>query len=196
MHTVKKTEAGPVASFKRLMQIARDGGYCCAVRSSQHSLSCLDLLAMRFGGVSRAIFRSSNTGTVSNSKKETLLHNLFKPLVRVAATDFAAPSTEAGVYMFGKAGVSGPRFHLMKNALNLEDYAYDASTRDDVKRELGVSAESYVVGTSGGSVSRRTTSSLSMFLLKSPGEGQTPSSFSSAKARHARPLRGALPSSD
>ena len=146
VHTVKKTEAGPVASFKRLMQIARDGGYCCAVRSSQHSLSCLDLLAMRFGGVSRTIFRSSNTGTVSNSKKETLLHNLFKPLVRVAATDFAAPSTEAGVYMFGKAGVSGPRFHLMKNALNLEDYAYDASTRDDVKRELGVPAESYVVG--------------------------------------------------
>ena len=39
VHTVKKTEAGPVASFKRLMQIARDGGYCCAVRSSQHSLS-------------------------------------------------------------------------------------------------------------------------------------------------------------
>lgn len=146
VHTVKKTEAGPVASFKRLMQIARDGGYCCAVRSSQHSLSCLDLLAMRFGGVSRTIFRSSNTGTVSNSKKETLLHNLFKPLVRVAATDFAAPSTEAGVYMFGKAGVSGPRFHLMKNALNLEDYAYDASTRDDVKRELRVPAESFVVG--------------------------------------------------
>ena len=48
--------------------------------------------------------------------------------------------------MFGKAGVSGPRFHLMKNALNLEDYAYDASTRDDARCELGVPAESFVVG--------------------------------------------------
>ena len=146
VHTVKKTEAGPVASFKRLMQIARDGGYCCAIRSSQHSLSCLDLLAMRLGGVPKTIFRSSNTGTVSNSRKEALLHNLFKPLVKVAATDFAAPSTEAGVYMFGKAGVRGPRFHLIKNALNLEDYAYDASTRADVRRELGIPAESFVVG--------------------------------------------------
>ena len=62
---------------------------------------------MRFGGVSRTIFRSSNTGTVSNSKKETLLHNLFKPLVRVAATDFAAPSTERASTCSARRGYRG-----------------------------------------------------------------------------------------
>ena len=146
VHTVKKLDAGPVASFKRLVQIARDGDYCCAIRSSQNSLSALDLLAMRVGGVPKTIFRSSNTGTVLNNNKQILLHAMFKPLVKVAATDFAAPSTEAGAYMFGKAGASGSRFHLMKNALNIEDYAYDASTRADVRSELDIPAGSFVVG--------------------------------------------------
>ena len=79
VHTVKKTEAGPVASFKRLMQIARDGGYCCAVRSSQHSLSCLDLLAMRFGGVSRTIFRSSNTYSFERKKGDPAAQSFQAP---------------------------------------------------------------------------------------------------------------------
>lgn len=146
VHTVKKSKAGPIASFKRLVQIARDGGYCCAIRSSQHSLSCLDLLAMRFAGVPKTIFRSSNTGTVSNTKKEALLHNLFKPLVKIAATDYAAPSTEAGVYMFGESSVSGSRFHLMRNALNLEDYAYDRMVRSDLRFEMGIPEDAFVVG--------------------------------------------------
>lgn len=146
VHTVKKTEAGPVASFKRLKQIARDGNYCCAIRSSQHSLSSLDLLAMKLGGVPKTIFRSSNTGTVSNSKKEDLLHSLCKPLVKFAATDYAAPSTEAGEYMFGKSGVTGSHFRLMKNALNLEDYAYDVTTRNETRRELGIPDDAFVVG--------------------------------------------------
>jgi glycosyltransferase involved in cell wall biosynthesis len=146
VHTVKKTEAGPIASFERLKQIAREGGYCCAMRSSQHSLSSLDLLAMRAGGVPKTIFRSSNTGTVSGSTKETLLHNLFKPLVKIAATDYAAPSTEAGKYMFGENAVSGPRFHVMKNALNLADFAFDSDARAEIRAEFDISADAFVVG--------------------------------------------------
>lgn len=146
IHTVKKTEAGPVASFRRLSQIAKEGDYCCAVRSSQHSLSCLDLLAMRFGGIPKTVFRSSNTGTVSNGRKEGLLHSAFKPLVKVAATDYAAPSTEAGMYMFGPRAVKSARFHLLHNALNMDLYSFCQQARDKVRMELGISGSAFVVG--------------------------------------------------
>lgn len=84
----------------------------------------------------------------------------------------------------------------MKNALNLEDYAYDASTRDDVKRELGVPAESYVVGHVGRFSEQKNHLFLVDVFAEIARRRPDASSFSSAKARHARPLRGALPSSD
>lgn len=146
VRTVKKTEAGPVASFRRLMQIAREGDYCSAVRSSQHSLSALDLLAMRAGGVRRTVFRSSNTGTVSNSSKEVALHKAFKPLIKLAATAYTAPSTEAGIYMFGRAGVRSDRFSILHNAVNLSEFAYREEAKSSIRAELGIPAGAFVVG--------------------------------------------------
>lgn len=146
VHTVKKTEGGPVASFKRLAQIAREGGYCSAVRSSQHSLSALDLLAMRAGGVRRTVFRSSNTGTVSNSGREAALHRVFRPLIKFAATAYTAPSTEAGIYMFGKSGVKSGRFSILHNAVDLAEFAYRAEARSSIRVELGIPEDAFVVG--------------------------------------------------
>lgn len=146
MHTVKKSECGPVASFRRLRDIAREGGYCAAVRSSQHSLSALDLLAMRAGGVPRTVFRSSNTGTVTNSNKEAALHRMFRPLIGLAATSYAAPSTEAGLYMFGKLGVSSGKFSILHNAVDLAEFAYREDARKEIRRELGIPESALVVG--------------------------------------------------
>lgn len=146
VHTVKKTESGPLASFRRLVQIAREGDYCSAVRSSQHSLSALDLLAMRVGGVKRTVFRSSNTGTVSNNGREAVLHKVFKPLIKLVATAYIAPSTEAGIYMFGTTGVKSGRFSILHNAVDLSEYAYREDARSSIRAELGIPEDAFVVG--------------------------------------------------
>lgn len=146
VHTVKKSESGPVASFRRLKEIAREGGYCSAVRSSQHSLSALDLLAMRAGGVPRTVFRSSNTGTVTNSRKEAALHRMFRPLIGLAATSYVAPSTEAGLYMFGKSGVNSGRFSILHNAVDLAEFAYREDARKKIREELGIPDDALVIG--------------------------------------------------
>lgn len=146
VHTVKKSESGPIASFRRLKDIAREGGYCAAVRSSQHSLSALDLLAMRAGGVKRTVFRSSNTETIASSSKETALHRMFRPLVGLAATSFVAPSTEAGLHMFGKSGVSSGKFSILHNAVDLQEFAYRENARKKIRRDLGIPEDALVVG--------------------------------------------------
>ena len=146
VHTVKKSEGGPVASFRRLKDIAREGGYCTAVRSSQHSLSALDLLAMRAGGVPRTVFRSSNTGTVTNSSKEAALHRMFMPLIGLAATSYVAPSTESGLYMFGKSGVNSDRFSILHNAVDPQEFAYREDARKRIRGELGIPKDAFVVG--------------------------------------------------
>lgn len=146
VHTIKKSEGGPIASFRRLKDIAREGGYCTAVRSSQHSLSALDLLAMRAGGVPRTVFRSSNTGTVTNSSKEAALHRMFRPLIGLAATSYVAPSTEAGLYMFGKSGVNSDKFSILHNAVDLQEFAYREDARKQIRGELGIPEDAFVVG--------------------------------------------------
>ena len=146
VHTVKKSERGSVASFRRLKEIAKEGGYCTAVRSSQHSLSALDLLAMRAGGVPRTVFRSSNTGTVSNSRKEAMLHRMFRPLIGLAATSYVAPSTEAGLYMFGESGVRSDRFSILHNAVDLEEFTYREDFRERIRMELGIPEDAFVIG--------------------------------------------------
>lgn len=146
IHTVKKTEGGVLASFKRLKSIAKEGDYCSAIRSSQHSLSALDLLAMRIGGVPRTIFRSSNTGTVYNSPKEDLLHSIFRPLIKIAATSYIAPSTEAGVYMFGRRGVASRKFKILNNAVDVGAFAFSEGARSELRREFGIPENAFVVG--------------------------------------------------
>lgn len=145
VHTVKKSE-GPIASFKRLKEIAQEGKYCAAVRSSQHSLSALDLLAMKAGGVPRTIFRSSNTGTVTNRHIETLLHYIFRPLVSLAATTYVAPSSEAGRYMFGSSGLRDDRFSILHNAVNLQEFTYREDDRRMLRKEFGIGEDAFVIG--------------------------------------------------
>lgn len=146
VHTVKKSESGPYASFMRLREIAREGRYCCAVRSSQNSISAFDLLAMKAGGVPKTVFRSSNTGTVHGTLQEKLFQVFFRPLVGAASTLLCAPSLGAGRYMFGESGLRSDKFTLLHNALNLSEYAYSRESRRLIRRELGIPESAFVIG--------------------------------------------------
>ena len=53
------------------------------------------------------------------------------------ADNFIACSMEAGVDRFGKAVVEGERFHLLKNAIDVDSYAGDPSACERAKRSLG-----------------------------------------------------------
>ena len=57
--------------------------------------------------------------------------------VRRVADNFIACSMEAGVDRFGKAVVEGDRFHLLKNAIDVDSYAGDPSACERAKRSLG-----------------------------------------------------------
>lgn len=146
VHTVKKTK-NPVASWRRLNEIAASGGYCCAVRSTQRSLSAIDLWSMRKGCASiRLVFRSSNTGTTDGDAFNEAMHRIFKPMATAVPDLYLAPSTEAGLYMFGKKAVRSHKFRILHNALDLSEYAFSTEARADIRAELGIPADALVVG--------------------------------------------------
>ncbi|TNU89972.1 glycosyltransferase family 1 protein [Eggerthella lenta] len=57
--------------------------------------------------------------------------------VRFIADQFLACSIEAGRDRFGKAVVEGDRFHVVKNAIDVDRYANDPVSHERAKRALG-----------------------------------------------------------
>lgn len=145
VHTVKKSSS-PFKSYRRLKEIAREDAYCCAVRSTQRSLSAIDLLAMKRGGVPKTVFRSSNTGTTDGDVLNDVLHRAFRPLATWIPDLCIAPSTEAGLYMFGSGHVKSEEFQILHNAVDLGEFAYSERSRAVVREEFEISSDAPVVG--------------------------------------------------
>lgn len=57
--------------------------------------------------------------------------------IRFTADEFLACSVEAGRDRFGAAAVEGDRFHVVKNAIDVDAYANDPATHAQAKRALG-----------------------------------------------------------
>ena len=136
-HVVPKSK-GFIQNFNSIRSIVKDNGYKCALRTSQHSLSALELLAAWLGGAKVRIFRSSNSNTTTGSKKQLLLHKLCGFMPRLFANVRIAPSTEAAEFMFGKGSVKKGKAGLLHNAVDLGIYRFDPEARAKHRSKLQV----------------------------------------------------------
>lgn len=144
-HIVPKSQ-GLLKNFVSLKNIVRDNHYDYVLRTSQQSLSALELFAAKLGGASTRIFRSSNTNSTSGSKTEAIIHKAFSFMPKVFPNVKIAPSTMAAEYMFGKGCVEKGKAKLLKNSVDLNVFAYDAAGRQAVRRELGIAEDTWVIG--------------------------------------------------
>ncbi|RKI40097.1 glycosyltransferase family 1 protein [bacterium D16-51] len=142
-HVPPKTR-NPVKSFWAIRKIVQDGQYKSVLRISQNSLSCMELYAAKLGGAKKLCFRSSNSDTCGNFWAY-LIHVVFKPWLNVIANVKIAPSTEAGVFMFGKRQVKRNRVFFLRNAIDLKEFTYNKAVREKYRAELGIRGK-YVIG--------------------------------------------------
>lgn len=69
-----------------------------------------------------------------------LLHGLHKKEIDKVATHFFACSVEAGKYMFPEK-ICKEKMRIIKNAIIVENYQYNATVRTNKRKELGVNEE-------------------------------------------------------
>ena len=144
-HITPKSK-GLIKNFNSIRKLVKENQYEYVLRTSQHSLSALELLAARMGGARVRAFRSSNSNTTSGSKKQMLLHKMCSFMPKWFANVRIAPSTEAAEFMFGKACINKGRAKLLHNGIDLSVYRYDESGRISVREDLGVSDTTLLVG--------------------------------------------------
>ena len=158
-HIVPKSK-GAVRNFMSVKELVKKEGYTYVLRTSQHSLSALELLAAKCGGATTTIFRSSNSDTGSFSKVQAILHILCRFMPKTFANVRVAPSTEAAEFMFGKNCVKKKKSFLIHNAVDTGVYHYSSEGRKAISEEFDLSRKTVI-----GHVGRFSQQKNHMFLL-------------------------------
>lgn len=91
-------------------------------------------------GIKVRIAHSHNIGFQTTSKMQIILANMFKPLLKINATDFLACSHDAGKWLFGRK-----EFIVVHNAVDLKKFEYNLQEREDIRKKYKLE-NSFVIG--------------------------------------------------
>lgn len=114
-------------------------------------------IARRYGLVT--IAHSHNTS--EGRGIQALIKRFFELPLKKRADYYFACSEEAGRWLFGKNIVNNPNFYILKNAINAEQFEYNASIRECLRKEYGLKGK-LVVGHVGRFVEQKNH----VFLIK------------------------------
>lgn len=106
------------------------------------------LFAAKLVGIPHRIIHSHNSGNEILATDghfgfmRRLMISFNRLLLKFSATDYWACSNLAGKWMFGK-NIS---FRVIHNAIDIEKFYYQPQIRDDVRHELNIPPNAYVIG--------------------------------------------------
>jgi glycosyltransferase involved in cell wall biosynthesis len=70
----------------------------------------------------------------------------LRPTATRYATHYAACSGLAARWLFGRSKADSGQVHIIKNAINLQQFAYNPGVRRKIRQELNISDETFVIG--------------------------------------------------
>lgn len=138
---------------KVLKKVLKDGNYKI-VHSHINTLSVFSLFAAKCAGVPVRIAHSHST-TNKKEWKKNLLKQLFRPFVKLFATDYFACTEHAGKWAFGNKKFEKGKVTILNNAIELEKFIYDSKVRKIKRKELKIKDSTLVVGHAGRFVAQK-----------------------------------------
>lgn len=138
---------------KELKRILKDGKYQI-VHSHINTLSVFSLFAAKCAKVPIRIAHSHST-TNSKEKKKNFIKQILRPFSKIFATDYFCCSELAGRWLFGNKMYEKNKVFLLNNAIDLNKFCYDEKIREEKRKELGISKNTFVVGHVGRFVEQK-----------------------------------------
>lgn len=111
----------------------------CHVRSTA---SIYIPIAKKYGLITIAHSHSTSSGKGGVA----LIKNLFRLPIRYEADYFLACSEEAGRWLFGKRISKNPNYKVIKNCIDVKKFKYTKQICNEVKKELHIEQDTFVVG--------------------------------------------------
>ncbi|MBD5101525.1 MAG: glycosyltransferase family 1 protein [Subdoligranulum sp.] len=149
-----------VAYHKALYIAFKQHGYRI-VHAHLSTMSLFPLFAAWRAGVPVRICHNHSTAHWGEGVK-TLLKYILRPFNKLFATDWFACGEKTGRWMYGDKAFDAGKVTIMPNAIDTAKFAYDAEARVDLREELGIPQDAFVVG----HVGRFTYAKNHSFLVK------------------------------
>lgn len=125
---------------KKMVKLLKNHPEYRVVHSHLDALSALPLAAAKKAKVSLRIAHSHSTGFDKNAK--IIMRYIAKHFIRLYATDYFGCSRDAIAFMFGK---NIKEYKVINNAINVDDFKFDNSKRNKVRKDLGL-GDSFTLG--------------------------------------------------
>ena len=93
----------------------------------------------------RKIIVHSHCASNHKTIKYKLIKLLSTPIIEYCATDFCACSKVAGEWKFSRRIVEN-KLRIIKNGIDLKKFAFDVATRNQYRKRLKISEDTFVVG--------------------------------------------------
>lgn len=130
---------------RELFDAVREDGCPVVLRIGSNAFSAIDLWIAKRAGARRLALRSSNASDGQAGLGMLLQRALRRPLTSVANVKIA-PSDLAAEYTFGPMAMRKGEVHYLRNALDLDAYAFSAEKRTAIRAEFSIDADALVVG--------------------------------------------------
>ena len=131
-----------------LREILKNGSYD-AIHVHSALTSWVDMRVAKKCGVRVRVAHAHNADKSKRSFKEGLKRRVGIILMKRYATARLACSKDAAVYTFGARSLRHPTVHILPNAIECEAFRFSAAARAEVREELRLSPDAFVLGTVG-----------------------------------------------
>lgn len=130
--------------MKQIYQIVKQGHYHI-VHSNMNTLSVFSLFPAWLAGAEQRILHNHSTA-VKQEGVRSVMKMILRPFAPLFANRFAACSKLAGDWMYGVRRMERGDIAIIRNAIDVEQYAFSAEQRLKYRQELGIAEDALVIG--------------------------------------------------
>lgn len=145
IYRIPSRSASILEHNKQLSSIIQDNGYDYVMAISSSATSFMDLKIAKKSGAKVTAIRSSNSN-LGMSIIAKVLQAFFRILYIKYADILLSPSDLAAENMFGKRYQSNPKFHYLRNGLDLNYFSFKEEKRKSIRNEFNIGDSTIVVG--------------------------------------------------
>lgn len=89
----------------------------------------------------------AHSHSTSNGKGITaIVKNILQFPIRNIADYLFACSDKAGIWLYGKKAIQKQNYKMIPNGIDLDRFAFNKTIREEMRRKLGISKQTFVVG--------------------------------------------------
>lgn len=129
----------------QLHDVVSSNGYKHVLRITSNALGFMDLRIAHKAGAEICAVRSSNSSD-GGSLKSKVANRLGRILYGKYVNVKIAPSDLAAVYTFGKKTYESGAVNILHNAIDIDQYGFNADMRCHIRSEFGLSDDTTIIG--------------------------------------------------